>query len=117
MRGAGPVTLTDPEAFLRGAALFNAGQWWEAHEAWEGPWSRAEGDERALLQALILLAAALHKCWHHGSRTHRNLYKADAYLARLPATCAGLDLRALRADVWLALHDPSRRPQVAVGAD
>ncbi|GHF64459.1 hypothetical protein HNQ07_004636 [Deinococcus metalli] len=110
-----PVFSADPQvqaAFQRGAELFGAGQWWEAHEAWEEPWARAQGQERDFLQALILLAAALHKRWHHGSTAHRNLYKADAYLARLPRVYAGVDLGALREDVWAALHDPARRPQV-----
>ncbi|THF85702.1 DUF309 domain-containing protein [Deinococcus sp. KSM4-11] len=99
-------------AFQAGAEFFNAGHWWEAHEAWETPWAQATGEDRHFLQALILLAAALHKRWRHGSHTHRNLYKADAYLARLPGVYAGVDLIALRAEVWAALHDPGRRPQV-----
>lgn len=99
-------------AFLNGAELFNVGQWWEAHEAWEEPWARAHGEHRDFLQAMILLAAALHKRWYHGSATHRNLYKADAYLAQLPGVYAGVDLSALRAEVWAALHDPQQRPQV-----
>ncbi|WP_309572384.1 DUF309 domain-containing protein [Deinococcus sp.] len=99
-------------AFLAGAALFNAGQWWEAHEVWEVPWAQADGERRHFLQALILLAAALHKRWHHGSTTHRNLYKADAYLARLPGVYVGVDLSMLRAEMWAALHDPDLRPQV-----
>ena len=36
------------EAMLEGARLFNAGAYWEAHEAWEIPWNaaRARGDTR-----------------------------------------------------------------------
>jgi hypothetical protein len=48
------------EAFLRGVELWNRGEFWEAHEAWEGPW-RAAGRDTPLgrfLQGLILLAAA-----------------------------------------------------------
>ncbi len=46
-------------AWRWGLDLFNHGYYWEAHEAWEGPW-RAAADEatRALLKGLILLAAA-----------------------------------------------------------
>ncbi|SMB95255.1 DUF309 domain-containing protein [Deinococcus hopiensis] len=95
-----------------GAALFATGQWWEAHEAWEGPWMRAEGEDRRFLQALILLAAALHKRWHHGSLTARNYHKAGRYLDLLPGVYAGVDLRRLRAEVWAALHDPALRPQL-----
>ncbi|MGE0666485.1 MAG: DUF309 domain-containing protein [Sphingomonadales bacterium] len=46
--------------YLRGIDLFNAGYYWEAHEAWEGLWnvSGRAGAIALLLQALIALAAA-----------------------------------------------------------
>ncbi|MGI8748623.1 MAG: DUF309 domain-containing protein [Deinococcus sp.] len=100
------------EELRLGAGLFNAGQWWEAHEAWEEVWQRSRGDQRRLVQGLILLAAALHKRWHHGSLAHRNYFKAAALLDPLPPRCAGLDLRRLRAEVWRALHG---QPQGAPG--
>jgi hypothetical protein len=50
--------MADREA-AQGVALFNAGRWWEAHEAWEGAWRAAEGAERDRWQGLILAAAAL----------------------------------------------------------
>ncbi|WP_019588665.1 DUF309 domain-containing protein [Deinococcus apachensis] len=103
------------EELREGARLFAAGEWWEAHEAWEEPWRAASGDERHFIQALILLAAALHKRWHHGSLTHRNYHKAEAYLDRLPPEYGGLDLDRLRAEVWAALHDPARRPRLLIG--
>lgn len=105
-------TAADQQAFGEGAALFNAGQWWEAHEAWEGPWLKAEGQDRAFLQALILLAAALHKRWHHGSPTHRNFDKAVRYLNTLPEEYGGVNLARLRAEVWEALHTPDTFPQI-----
>lgn len=95
-----------------GARLFNAGEWWEAHEAWEAVWARATGPERTFVQALILLAAALHKRWHHGSLAHRNFYKAERYLDLLPGEYGGVDLRALREEVRAALEEPGRRPQL-----
>ncbi len=108
-RGTLPgMTVTESGEFRRGAALFARGDWWEAHEAWERPWLTARGDDRAFLQALILLAAALHKRWAHGSLTHRNYDKALRYLDGLPAGYAGVDLARLRADVWDALQGPSR---------
>lgn len=106
------MTALNQDWLREGARLFDAGEWWEAHEAWEVPWRTATGPERDFLQALILLAAALHKRWHHGSLSHRNFYKAEAYLERLPDTYGGVELRRLRAEVWAALHDPARRPQL-----
>lgn len=105
----------DSKAWAKGMTLFNTGHWWEAHEAWEEVWLRATGEERACLSALILLAAALHKRWHHGSLTHRNFTKAEKYLDALPAEYAGLDLNRLRADVWASLQASDidqARPQV-----
>ncbi len=98
-----------------GARLFNAGLWWEAHEAWEERWLAAAGRERQFLQALILLAAALHKRWGHGSLTHRNFFKAEKYLDALPGNYGGVDLTLLRAEVWAALHQQGARPQLPAG--
>ena len=55
-----PETLS--EAFQRGAFLFDAGAFFEAHEAWEERW-RIETDPacRLCLQGLIQVAAAFHK--------------------------------------------------------
>jgi predicted metal-dependent hydrolase len=47
-------------AYLRGIELFNAGYYWEAHEAWESLWHAhgRRGPTAEALQALIKLAAA-----------------------------------------------------------
>ncbi|HMI90298.1 MAG TPA: DUF309 domain-containing protein [Polyangiales bacterium] len=49
--------------YLWGADLYNAGFFWEAHEAWEGAWRAAEHDlvQHAYLQGLIQCAAACLK--------------------------------------------------------
>jgi predicted metal-dependent hydrolase len=43
-----------------GVALFNAHQFWHAHEAWEELWLHSSGDDKVFLQGLIQLAAAYH---------------------------------------------------------
>jgi predicted metal-dependent hydrolase len=47
-------------AIENGVALFNDHQFWHAHEAWEGIWLGAAGEEKVFLQGLIQLAAAYH---------------------------------------------------------
>jgi predicted metal-dependent hydrolase len=48
-----------PEALLRlGIDLYNAGHYWNAHEAWEQVWLDAERGERAFYQGLIQITAA-----------------------------------------------------------
>lgn len=96
----------------RGVQLFNDGEWWEAHEAWEPIWLQAKGEQRAFIQALILLAAALHKRWLHGSPNHRNFHKAVKYLETLPPIYEGINLQQLRADVWMALQEEGIKPQI-----
>lgn len=97
-----------------GARLFNDGHYWEAHESWEKPWMTASGEERAYIQALILLAAALHKRWAHGSLTGRNFHKARRYLGKLPGVFDGVDLARLSQEVEAALTDPTVCPRLPV---
>ena len=47
------------EHAARGVALFNAGRFWEAHEALEVVWRATAGPERECWQGLILAAAAM----------------------------------------------------------
>ncbi|MFA5861240.1 MAG: DUF309 domain-containing protein [Candidatus Thermoplasmatota archaeon] len=48
-----------PEPIRRGVEHFNAGEYFEAHEAWEGHWGRGPPAERALTMGLIKAAVAL----------------------------------------------------------
>ena len=52
--------MTLPEAIARGARHFDAGEFFEAHEAWEDHWGKGSPEERALTLALIKAAVALH---------------------------------------------------------
>jgi hypothetical protein len=75
---APPIVDDDWEsspAFLGGVELFNAGYYWEAHEAWESLWHThgRRGPTAEVLQALIKLAAAGVKAREGrppGVRTH-----------------------------------------------
>lgn len=80
-----------------GRALFDAGHWFEAHEAWEDHWLAADGDERVFLQGLIQLAGALHKGLRMGhppgmqSLAHQAAQKLGHISGRHPAL-GGLDV-------------------------
>jgi predicted metal-dependent hydrolase len=56
-----PLAPATVQALSRGAALFDAGLFWESHEAWEAAWLVEQGDARVLLQGLIQVAAGYHK--------------------------------------------------------
>jgi predicted metal-dependent hydrolase len=74
--------------------LWREGHYFEAHEALEALWRRAEGEERRFLQGLILLAAALHQR-SQGRTGLRNLRKAEARLEGLPSPYLGVDWKPL----------------------
>ena len=86
---------------LEGARLFNAGAFFESHEAWESLWHEVEGQERLLLQGLIQLAAAYHHLTHRNAAGARYLYtKGRARLVPWLPAHAGLELRE-----WLTQVD------------
>jgi len=45
-----------------GIFYYNHERFWEAHEAWEGVWKKCSGQEKSLVQGLILLAVAFAHC-------------------------------------------------------
>ena len=47
------------EAILQGIDYFNDERFWECHEVFEGVWKNCDGNEKFLVQGLILIAAAL----------------------------------------------------------
>jgi hypothetical protein len=111
-RGAEPVS------FERGVALFNAGFYWEAHEAWEALWHAhgRKGPTADLLKGLIKLAAAgvkVRERQPHGVRVHAQ--RAAALFRSLRAEGEtqrlGLDLdRLIGFAEWIAA-DPPQDPE------
>lgn len=94
---ATPQTLPLAAEIEAGRVLFDAKQWYEAHEAWEDHWLAADGDERMFLQGLIQLAGALHKGLRMGhppgmqSLAHQAAQKLAYVSGRHPAL-GGLDV-------------------------
>lgn len=106
--------MTDlPESFLRGVALFNAGEFFASHEAWEELWLQATGAERAFLHALIQVAAALH---HHqrGNFTgaHSVFERARQRLQQAPANVMQLETQEFLRQVEGFFAAPSALPQI-----
>jgi len=53
-----PDHLTDEEILLKARRLFSAERYWECHEVLEGLWRQKRGEEKRVLQGLILVCAA-----------------------------------------------------------
>jgi len=88
--------------FREGVRLFNAAQFFEAHESLEDVWREAPEPERKFLQGLIQIAVALH---HHStgnvvgcrSLLQRGLRNLEPY----PGLYSGLELALFRDEVEL----------------
>ena len=100
--------------YLWGADLYNAGFFWEAHEAWEGVWRIAarEPDQHRFVQALIQCAAACLKARMGDVDAARRL--AARALRRLhdlqaghPGVYMGLDVAAFAVDFRCFIVDPT----------
>jgi predicted metal-dependent hydrolase len=100
-------------ALLAGVERFNAGQFFEAHEAWEEAWLVEEAALKTFLQALIQLAAAYHKgLVMRSPRGMASLFgqarEKFEDLLTLGPRLGGLDLRTL--------HDAAKRGEAQAAA-
>ena len=60
-----------------GAALFNEGRFWEAHEAWEGVWIQdRQGPDAAFWKGLIQIAAGCLHARRHNRRGAMNKWRS-----------------------------------------
>ncbi len=91
-------------ALAEGLECYRRGEFFEAHEHWEGEWLRLEEPEKSFLQALIQTAAAFH---HYKSGNPAGaaslLRRALRRLEACPAQFGGVAVGPLReeARVWV----------------
>ena len=106
----------NPQAdpWTHGVDLFEAGEYWECHEALEPVWLASEGLNREFYGGVILLAAALHKARQMNSARggRRNYAKALVHLALVPDEYLNVEVRELEARVHAALRDTSQQPKI-----
>jgi hypothetical protein len=95
------------DAWARGLELFNAGAYFEAHEAWEDLWRDAARDsnQRLALQGLIQLSAALLKLQQGNERGARRLAARSVEKLERARLFRGLDLAALAATMRTRMLD------------
>ncbi len=112
--------------FKDGVDLFNAGRFFECHEAWEQVWLRSPEPEKTTIQGLIQAAVAiLHM--ERGNRAGAASLGAKAMekLARAPADFGGIDMDHLRGTLgrfFAAALDtpgpiPPNRPRIRMIAE
>lgn len=99
-----PAHLSQAELLVESRGFFNAERYWECHEVLEGVWRQKLGDEKNLLQGLILVCAAfVHHQKGEEEVALRVLARAEKQLAFDPPKYGGIDLASLRADVQSVL--------------
>lgn len=91
-------------ALAEGLRCYKNGQYFLAHEHWEGVWLKCAEPEKTFLQALIQITAAFHHLQRKNLRGAASLL--GAALRRLdafPVTYGGIDVEGLRRSVrgWL----------------
>jgi len=111
------MSPTDRADLGRGAALFNAGHYWHAHEAWEEVWRRHRGsDAHVFFKGLIQLAAAHHQREqgrHRGMLTH--FARVRAKLAPFAPAFAGIAVTPLLESVSAGEREAARLGPARLG--
>lgn len=108
--------------YLRGIELFNACDFFEAHEAWEEIWQEDFGPSRKFYQGLIQAAVALHHFGNGNIRGAKKVYYGSCgYLEPYRPKHFGLDLDAFLAGMktcFAPVVDAAEEfPQVEIVAD
>lgn len=99
--------------FHAGLALFNAGEWFEAHEAWEEVWHMAGGEKKRFYQGLIQYAVLLVHISRGNPRGVRAVSKtAPTKFEGLPPVYMGVDVPGLLQDL-----DAVAAPVLAMGPE
>ena len=84
---------TPDSRYLTGVELFNAGEFFEAHEVWEDLWMECSSAERRFFQALIQAAVALHHFGRGNSTGATRLFHSGRrYMEPYRPAYLGLDV-------------------------
>lgn len=88
-------------SLAEGLHLYNSGEYFTAHEAWESVWLAAPEPDRTFLQALIQITAAFEHLKRNGNQlgASRLLGHALRRLESYAPDFGGLDVDLLRADI------------------
>src|ERR671922_1832523 len=86
----------DPR-YLAGVLLFNAGDYFEAHEVWKDLWAESHGEERKFYQGLIQAAVGLCHFGNGNLGGAAKLYNSSRdYMAGCGERYLGLDVAGFR---------------------
>lgn len=96
----------DPR-YLAGVELFNRGEYFDAHEAWEELWMDCPAADRRFYQSLIQAAVSLYHCGRGNRAGAERLFASGRkYMAPYRPARHGLDADDFWRQVAAALADP-----------
>jgi hypothetical protein len=83
-----------------GLRLYDAGQFWHAHESWEQVWLASPEPQKTFLQSLIQTTAACHHLQRNNALGASRLFQnALRRIEPLPADFGGIAVASLRDDL------------------
>ena len=83
----------------KGLQLFNAGEYFEAHEALEDAWNAEEGDVKNLYQGILQTAVVYLHITHGNYKGAVKVYaRSLKWLKDIPDICKGIHVGELRAN-------------------
>lgn len=98
-----------PENAVKGLALFNAGEFWEAHEALEHAWVAEPRQIRELYRAILQIGVAYHQIQRGNYRGALKIFlRAVQWLDPLPDRCQGIDIAQFKQDAAAARAELER---------
>ncbi len=105
-------------ALAEGLRCYRNGEFFLAHEHWEGVWLQCDEPEKTFLQALIQITAAFHHVQRKNFKGAASLLRrASRRLDSFPAVYGGIEVEAVRENVreWLrALDEGETSPNLRV---
>jgi predicted metal-dependent hydrolase len=110
---AAPCALPPPPELVRAIEEFNAGAFFEQHEALELLWRATPGEIRHLYEGILQIGVGMYHLFHNRN-FHGAAVKLDhgiRLLEAFPAVCQGVDVARLRDEATAA-----RTTLLALGA-
>lgn len=103
--------LDEAGLFYEGLAMFNDGEWFDAHETWEDIWHMASGERKRFYQGLIQCAVTLEHVRRGNPRGVLTVMEsAVSKFVGLPGIYRGVDIAALLAAMQHFIEPVRRMP-------
>ena len=94
---------------MEGLRLFNAGEYFEAHEALEDAWNEERGPVRDLYRGILQVAVVyLHITRRNYNGAVKVYIRSQRWLKDWPEICRGIEVGQLRRDAEAAIDEVKR---------